>query len=500
MSEVTPDFIEKLAKTNDDPSAFSELVFGTPLHSGQQRYAANAIANVNFLLPGNSWGKTEFICRFATYLCWFKKGPYEPRTFEEWLGQEYKALIASYNYPIAKESWDRFVAHHNNRPTLQALVAQMRATDPPRITFSNGAILDWGSLDQGGKLVEAARRRAVLVDEVGHIPDISYTFDNILFPRTMGVGGRIHLLGTPKAHSDPYLLEVYEKGRHGDDPFYYSQDGSVLENEFWPRDEQERIFENPRYVRGWEPCPTGMCDDALCRPKGHPILTPIGKQVILGYFIISGGYFFNRWHTQKMFSGAYEVKDISEDHFHVDPIPGHSYIGAWDLGGNRKRKSKKKGSDATVGFVLDITSRPWTIARYDYIRGGDADWQMKYEIMEAIYKSYSMPYLLIDTTGQIDSVEEALQQRGVEVEGVHFGGNSSRKFDMLRSLQLCMEMEFSGTRGLLRSIPIPKLLYELDHYVIPDDDIEQDTIMALAMAVNHAMMWEVPAPTFGDVL
>ena len=51
------------------------------------------------------------------------------------------------------------------------------------------------------------------MDEAGHIPDLSYTFDNILFPRTMGVGGQIHLFGTPKAHSDPYLLEVYEKGK-----------------------------------------------------------------------------------------------------------------------------------------------------------------------------------------------------------------------------------------------------------------------------------------------
>jgi hypothetical protein len=80
-----------------------------------------------------------------------------------------------------------------------------------------------------------------------------------------------------------------------------------------------------------------------------------------------------------------------------------------------------------------------------------------------------------------------------------FGGNSNRKFDMLRNLQLVTEMEWGGTRGLLRAPPIPRLKYELDHYVIPDDDIQQDCIMALAMVCFHIAQYELPPAIGGEV-
>lgn len=508
------DFMARLAATAEDPSAFSELVFGTPFHTGQRRYAKNATAQVNFLLPGNSFGKTEFIARFVVWLCWFKHGPYRPETFKEWLSQEYKALVASYNYPIARESFERLTAHHRNRPELQALVKSINKSDPVRVEFSNGALIDWGSLDGQGKLVEAARRRAILVDEAGHIPDLSSTFDNILFPRTMGVGGQIHLLGTPKPHSDPYLLEVYEKGRKGDDPFYYSQPGSVFENEFWHQNEKDRVLQNPRYVTGWGPCKTGEgCAYATCVDGQHPILTPVGRQVIDGAFVLAGGYFFSRPHVSRIFTGDHDVEWHGDRHFsqgqwsdeggiwtRTGDIPsGRLYLGAFDLGGNKLRKRKRKGSDPTVGMVVDYTERPWKVVHYHNIEGGDMDWEQKYQTMSEVFQGYPMPYLLIDATGQIDSVQEALVNRGVEVEGIHFGGNSSKKLDMLRNLQLCMEMDFGGSKGVLRSPLIPVLKHELDHYVLPDDSISQDTVVTLAMLAHHVAQTELPAATAGDV-
>jgi len=234
--------MSELANTYGDPHAFSLLVFGSGLHAGQRRYTENATAQVNFLLPGNSYGKTELIVRLAVYRAWFKDGKYRPTNFEQWIEQEYKGLVASYNYDIAKESFDRLEFHAKTKENLKVLIKNISHSDPVRVELVNGAVIDWGSLDVGGKLVEAARRRFVMVDEAGHIPDLSYTFDNILFPRTMGVAGEIHLFGTPKAHSDPYLHEVFIKGRDGQDPFYYAQSGSVFENEFWPPEEKARVL------------------------------------------------------------------------------------------------------------------------------------------------------------------------------------------------------------------------------------------------------------------
>jgi len=512
---LSPTFMADLAATEGDPSAFSELVFGTPLHGGQRRFAASGTAEVNFLLPGNSWGKTEYICRKALYDAWFKTGANQPTTFEDWLAQEYKVLVCSFNYAIAQESFDRLELHWKNRPEVKALIKRIVHDDPVRVELVNGAVIDWGSLKDGGKLVEAARRRRIFVDEVGHIPDLSATFDNILFPRTMGVSGVIDLLGTPKAYSDPYLFEVFEKGRHGTDPFYYAQEGSVFENEFWPESEKQRVLNNPRYVTGWRDCPDDGCERYECQDAKHPIVTPVGRQVINGEFVLAGGLFFNRLHVGRMFSGDHDVVWDGENHFHSgewklneqniwvrenSPPRGRLYLGAWDLAGNKVRKGfKRGGSDATVGFVVDYTERPWRIVHFHYIPGGEADWQQKYELMAATFHGYPMPYLLIDATGQIDSVQEALQDRGVEVEPVHFGGNSSRKFDMLRNLQLVTEMEWSGHRGALRSPLIPKLKHELDHYVLPDEGIEQDCVMALAMLCHHVAQWEMPMAVAGDV-
>jgi hypothetical protein len=120
--------------------------------------------------------------------------------------------------------------------------------------------------------------------------------------------------------------------------------------------------------------------------------------------------------------------------------------------------------------------------------------------MAEAFHTYEMPYLCIDATGTVDSVQEALQDRGVEVEGIHFGGSSSKKFDMLRNLQLVMELEWDGSKGVLRSPLIDRLKHELDHYILPDDDIQQDCVMALAMVCHQIAQWELPAPVFGDVL
>jgi hypothetical protein len=509
MPSLAPDFMEWLAETENDPSAFSELVFGTPLHAGQVRFTTEKNGQVNFLLPGNSWGKTEFITRVTLWEAWFKKG-YNfwhdgEFDFEAWVQQKWEGLICSYEYDIAQESFNRLKLARRNRPEVAALIDRLSDSDY-EMDLTNGSHVDWGSLSEQGKHVEAKRYVRIKVDEAGHIPDLSYTYDSILYPRTMGVGGVIDLFGTPKAHSDPYLLEVYEKGKNGGDGFYFSQAGSVLENEFWPKEEQDRVLLNPRYVNGWVDCewdPPSMCNHPICRNGKHPVLTPIGRQVLLGDFVLAGGLMFNRLHINRLFAWEEEFGDpvwVGDNHFAMPAEKGHLYHAAFDLGGNKPRRKKKQGSDATVGFVIDYTTKPWRVVRYDYIPGGDADWEQKYDLMQEVYETYEMPYLCVDATGQVDSIVEALYRRGVEVEGIHFGGTGNKKFDMLRNLQLIMELDWgTGEKGALKCPPIPQVKHELEIYRLPDEDIQQDTVMALAMVGHQIAQYELPAPTAGEV-
>lgn len=501
MAVLAPDFTERLSETYGDESAFSELVFGTRLHGGQRRYVGDRCGQVNYLLPGNSWGKTEFIVRDALYHGWFKEGPERPTSPEAWLQQRYNILVCSYTYPVAEESFNRLCDYYDNRPEVHALIAGINKSEST-VTLVNGTVLSWGSLDGRGRLVEAKRCRRIYVDEAGHIPDLSYTLDNILYPRTMGVAGVIDLLGTPKEYSDPYLLEVFEKGKNGGDGFHFAQSGSVVENEFWPAAEKQRVLANPRFVTGWVKCNDDPCDDPLHDPEqGDPVLTPVGKQVILGHFVLEGGLFFNKHHVQRVFSwDGPEPNWLGTDRMWLPPQDGHLYHAAFDLGGNKLRsKGRKKGSDPTVGFVVDYTEKPWRLVRFDYVRGGDADWEEKYSLMEEVYRTYRLPYLTIDSTGNVDSIQEALQNRGVEVEGINFGGNSTRKLDMLRNLQLVMELEWGGSRGVLRSPLIEQLKFELEHYVLPDDQITQDCVMALAMVCFQIAQYELPDFVAGEV-
>lgn len=500
-------FMAALAQTYGDPSAFSELVFGTRLHAGQRRYSESAVADLNFLLPGNSWGKTEFLLRFALYTAWFKEGPLRPLDFNGWMTEPYNVLLASYEYDTIGESLTRLERYKNNNEKVACLIKGLTTSPRGHIELANGAVIDFGTLKDNGKHVEATRYNQIFVDEAGHIPDISYTYDSVLFPRTMGVAGRIHFIGTPKPHSDPYLLEIFEKGKDGKDPFYFSYSGSVLENEFWTDDERARVFRNPRYVKGWREVSDdedlGILRQAVRDIDGvphAPLLTPMGRQVILGEFIIAGGYFFNRFHVARVFEWDGQEPDWHDESFSFPYAEGRLYAGAFDLAGNKlKKKRKGKGSDPTVGIVIDYTDKPWRLVAFYYIRGGDADWEDKYRLMAEVYTTYHLPYLLIDATGNVDSVQEALQNRGVEVEGVQFGGSSSKKLDMLRNLQLCTEMEWDGTRGVLRSPLIPQLKYELDHYILPDDEITQDCVMTLAMVANEIAQYELPASASGEV-
>lgn len=503
MPELTDTYMTDLANTAGNPSEFSRIVFGTPFHPGQERYTKEANGQVNFLLPGNSWGKTEFILRYAIYNGWFK-GDFAWESFESYFARPFRILIASYNYDTAGESFTRLENYIRNRPEVNAMVASTNKQDHA-VRLSNGTVIDWGSLDGQGRLVEAARYNVIFVDEVGHIPDLANTYDSILYPRTMGVGGVIHLLGTPKSHSDPYLLEIYEKGKEGGDGFYFSQSGAVDENTFWPKNEKLRVLKNPRYVRGWTPC--SGCDEKLCYPEmgGHPLLTPMGRQVLLGHFVIEGGLFFNRHFVRNVFERWTADPDaavewLGDDFFAVPPQKGHVYAAAWDLAGNKLRKrNRRSGSDPTVGMVADITTKPWRIVYYNFIHGGDADWQDKYDIMAKVAKDYRIMLTCIDSTGQQDTVIEALQDRGIEVEGIHFGGSSNKKIDMLRNLQLVMELEWDGSRGCLISPEIPRVRAELEHYILPDEGIAQDTVMTLAMLAHSIMQNEVPEFMAGEV-
>lgn len=475
--------LAELAMTGDDAEGiqrFNQLVFGTPLHDGQLFAALNLRKQTNLISPGNSWGKTEFIAREAVRYCWRKLvhgASYD--SLRDWLKCDYRALVCSYQFDVAKESFQRLSYRADQGGVLRQLIARDGiATRPtPKVKFVNGSVLDFGSLDRDGRHVEATRRQAIWVDEVGHIPDFRDIYRSILFPRTIGVSGMIWLLGTPKPFTDPWLYELAVQGQDPDS-YYSFYEGSSYENTFWPKTEQARIEANPE----------------LFNRDGS--LTRMGLQVVEGKFILAGGLFFNRLDVLRMFQGEHEFY-----------VPTGACVTAWDVAGS------KKTADATVGVTLDLSTRPWNVSRLEYLPGGTADWESKYAYMQRCALEDGAQVVAVDVTGSGgDSISEELETRGLPVFPMHFGGSAAKKYDILRNLQSRMEMKGEGVdedskpfKGWIRFPDVnthPELedrKKEFDFYRLEDTKLTQDTVMALAMAAKLGSELTLPEPVYGSV-
>ena len=460
----------RLAEAKDDQTGiqtFNELVFGSPLHAGQLAVALGSRKETNLISPGNSWGKTEFIAREAVRYCWLKLvhgcAYTSPR---EWLEQSYRALICSYQFDIAKESFNRLLERYDAGGVLSSLVSRVIRSDPPKVEFANGAVLDFGSLDQGGRHVEATRRQVIFVDEVGHIPDFRDIYRGILYPRTIGVNGVIYLLGTPKPGTDPWLFEIALDAENPDS-YYSFYEASSFANTYWPAEERERVMRNPELY------------------KSDGTLTEMGRQVVEGKFILAGGLFFNRAHTLRMFRG---------NHAFGLATPGG--VTAWDLGGS------KKGGDATVGVTLDTSQLPWRVTRLEHVPAGSADWEEKYDLIEQCYLEDKPQVVGVDVTGPTgDSIAEELEKRGIPIEPLHFGGQGSKKYNMLRNLQSSMEVEGGRIRfpDIQAHPELEDRKKEFDFYKLEDKGLTTDTVMATAMAVQLATDTWLPPPMYGHV-
>jgi Terminase large subunit, T4likevirus-type, N-terminal len=482
------DFIQLGAFGDDDKGiqGFNRLVFGSELHDGQLRISLEARKLFNLISPGNSFGKTEHIAREAVRWCWYKlQKDHAYASAGDFLRKDYRALVASYQFDIAKESYKRLEHLYEQGGVFSQMVSRIIRTDPPRIEFINGATLDFGSLDQGGRHVEATRRQVIFVDEVGHMADFKSIYGNVLRPRGIGVGGIVIAYGTPKDVTDPWLYEVAVEAE-GFHPSYYFYEASSFENTYWPAGEKEQVLRDP----------------LLVRPNGE--LTPLGQQVIHGKFIIAGGLWFPRINVMRAFRGTHTWQNTK----------GRHSMTAWDTGGS------KKGGDATVGVTLDLSEVPWRVTRLEHVPAGSASWGERYDLIEQCYWEDEPQLVGVDVTGNNDSIQEELEKRNIPVEPLHFGGNQGmKKLDMLRNIQALFDMDWQREVGLLDNGDIkyeegsgyirfpderehPELedrRKEFERYKLEDRKLTTDTVMATAMAAKLATDLYVPDPVFGAV-
>ena len=171
---------------------------------------------------------------------------------------------------------------------------------------------------------------------------------------------------------------------------------------------------------------------------------------------------------------------LTEDitHYECEPRPGHRYVSSWDLG----KKTTRKGRNAMVGMVYDITHEPWTQVAFLYregmgyveVKAKIEEWHAKYSYSGASCKT------VIDSTGKGDVLEEFIEREQTvdDLEGIVY--SEANKPNLVHAGKLAVE------RGLTRYPFIKRMADQFTNYVIYDKEIAQDIVMTYCQAMYTA--------------
>lgn len=497
MSDVPPEVMRAAFTKLRDPAMFSRIMLATVPHDGQTAFLRNANAYINVLLPGNRWGKSTVIAQRHLHKLFFKLGvPFDDPV--RWMDAEYETISLGHSADQAQIVFNMALKMSMNR-VFRPFVKATRSTPFPEITLFNGAKLNCRSAADNGKYIDGHAYRHVSIDEAGWIDDLKDLMNGVIIMRLAG-GGLIDLIGTPKGIGSG-LYWYANRAMRGVDGYYY-QRGSVFDNPYLP---PEDIARRDELLKHSDP--------------------RLREQVIYGAFVSTEGLAFSQDELDNLFDPELPA--------HQDPIPGHRYYQAWDLG---------RKADHTVGMTFDITTKPYLLV--DYVRVREVGWEAIYNLIAEKKQVYGVAMPRIDATGPMgDVVEEELWKRGIGVEG--FKVNTGIiKTNLVNSLQAALsegrwtigeretvdeagvvhvvpDLEppnasgwrvepFVPTRfvleppdpphhwGLFRMPAIPQLLDEFGIYKPADKDLVQDSVMCAAM-VAEALGSGLPAPVGGSM-
>ena len=475
---MTPKARELWRRCATDPNLFADTFLPKKPHPGQRLWLESSVKPINTLVPGNRWGKSTIIAEKHIWKCVFKHG-LNVKTQAEWKAAEYETISVAMSADQAAIVFKEAKKLLADSP-LKVLVKAMRSTPFPHIIFANGAVFHCRSAHDDGKYIDGHAYRYLSIDEAGWIPKLKQLMTNVIVMRLAG-GGEIDLIGTPKGYNDLYFY--YERGQRGTSG-YYSQRGSIYDNPYLPREDIEM---RDRLLQSADP--------------------KIRRQVLEGEFVDFSGLAFTRDQRDNAFD-----PDLPQ---YSDYIEGHKYIVAFDLG---------RQTDFTVGIVLDVTKRPWTMVHYT--RLNKVAWEEIYATIDRVTKLYHCKTARIDATGpQGDVIEEEMTKRGIKVDPFKTSTRAA-KLDIINGLQSALdenrqvvgesetiddngvvirhpvlEEPNEGNWGLLRLPCISQLMDEMGIYSLDDKNIPfTDSVMSLALVTDLAREMEgIAAPVLGGM-
>lgn len=241
--------------------------------------------------------------------------------------------------------------------------------------------IDFGSAQKPENLEGFNYQRYVL-NEGGIILKKSSLWDNTLFPMIKGEGVKGKIIGTPKGRNKFHELAVL--GRSGN-PDYATYHYTVYDSPYWTKEQIET-------ARSLSP-------------------ELVFKQEYMAEFIEGEGMVFRK------------IRDVVKDTY-KEPVEGRRYVIGIDLA---------KHVDFTVIIVIDdITHEVVYKDRFNQI-----DWVLQRARIKSAWEKWNRGRIILDSTGNGDSVFDELVAMGMTVTPFKFTNQS--KAEIVNNLSVAIE-------------------------------------------------------------
>ncbi len=478
--KVTTEAARDLAAGRLDPVFFAKRWLGIELHKGQIEWV-NVIADrdesgwrpkylTTICSAGNRAGKTLGMAVAVFHSAFYKLGVQPPDGTEKDAMRWQSAPYEWYHLGIQQETAE--LVHREVSMILEGGHPAQRGRGCPLVSevgmvvdhtkkyrgeylwikfhpLVGGANIHFRTTQDKAKALLGKDMNGISFDEAAFEPHLMQIYQEVLNLRRLSTGGQLHFIGTPTEGINDYA-DLWEMGN----PASESKD---------PQIHSVRLSTRDNVGLGLTP----DTFEAIIRQQAEYLV----PQNIDGYFIEAKDSYFSSSSVESCFS------DIAEEEA---PKVKRRYVQGCDPG---------IASDSTWSIVLDHTNVNGgkMVGVRARTRSGKQTIQAVVNMVREnhlLYNQDSSCTTIVDETGFGGKLFKQEFSVIKPIRGFDFGGTKAKKLEVLSDLKAALD---KNMLSFPRTGVWMKLRRQLMSYKLDDKKIEQDAVMALAIAVRYAI-------------
>lgn len=478
--KVTSQIAADLLKGRKDPVFFAKRWLGIDLHPGQVAWVEGIAARddsgwrpkylTTVCSAGNRAGKTLGMAVAVFHSAFYKLGVQPPDGTEKDAMRWQSSPYEWYHVGIQQETAE--LVHREISMILEGGHPAQRGRGCPLITevgkvvehtkkyrgeylwlqfhpLVGGANVHFRTTQDKAKALLGKDMNGISFDEAAFEPHLIQIYQEVLNLRRLSTGGQLHFIGTPTEGINDYA-DLWGMG----DPKNIDRDPQFFSFRLSTRD-------NVGYGLSADTF------DAIIRQQSEYLV----PQNIDGYFIEARDAYFSSEAIEQCF-----VDTIPPE---ASPERKHRYVQGCDPG---------ISSDSTWTIMIDHTAPNRMLGVRARTRTGKQTIQAIVNMVREGHLLYNQDMstctTIVDETGfggKLFKQEFAVIR---PLRGYDFGGTKSKKLELLSDLKAAIDkrMILFPRQGVWMQLRRQLLSYKLD-----DKKLEQDAVMALAVAVKHAI-------------